>query len=89
MEKPIILSILATFLFCIMKFLEMKYLEKEFKPLKFIVRDAVIIFTSVFIASYIVMSYLDTGITNLFNVITDTKTLNAATTQVFTDVPGF
>jgi hypothetical protein len=89
MEKPIILSIFATFLFCIMKFLEMKYLEKEFKPLKYIVRDAVIVFISVFISSYIVISYLDTGITNLFNVITDTKTLNSATTQIFTDVPGF
>jgi hypothetical protein len=46
MEQVFIVSFLVTFLFCVVKFLEAKYLDKEWKPLKFFVRDAIGIVTA-------------------------------------------
>ena len=66
----------------------MKYLDKEFKPLKFLVRDAVMVFVCSLAADLFVFN-MDGSITDFFNVLTDTKTLNTATTQIFTDEPGF
>lgn len=88
MEKIFIISTIITFLFCLVKFIEMKYLDKEFKPLKFLVRDAVMVFVCSLAASLFVFN-MDGSITDFFNVLTDTKTLNTATTQIFTDEPGF
>jgi len=88
MEKIFIISTIITFLFCLVKFIEMKYLDKEFKPLKFLVRDAVMVFVCSITASFFVFN-MDASITDFFNVLTDTKTLNTATTQIFTDEPGF
>jgi multisubunit Na+/H+ antiporter MnhB subunit len=88
MEKIFIISTIITFLFCLVKFIEMKYLDKEFKPLKFLVRDAVIVFVCSLAAALFVFN-MDGSITDFFNVLTDTKTLNTATTQIFTDEPGF
>jgi hypothetical protein len=88
MEKIFIISTIITFLFCLVKFIEMKYLDKEFKPLKFLVRDAVMVFVCSLAAALFVFN-MDGSITDFFNVLTDTKTLNTATTQIFTDEPGF
>jgi len=88
MGKIFIISAIITFLFCLVKFIEMKYLDKEFKPLKFLVRDAVMVFVCSITASFFVFN-MDGSITDFFNVLTDTKTLNTATTQIFTDEPGF
>jgi multisubunit Na+/H+ antiporter MnhB subunit len=88
MEKIFIISTIITFLFCLVKFIEMKYLDKELKPLKFLVRDAVIVFVCSLAAAVFVFN-MDGSITDFFNVLTDTKTLNTATTQIFTDEPGF
>lgn len=88
MEKIFIISTIITFLFCLVKFIEMKYLDKELKPLKFLVRDAVIVFVCSLAAALFVFN-MDGSITDFFNVLTDTKTLNTATTQIFTDEPGF
>ena len=75
-------------MFFLVKFIEMKYLDKELKPLKFLVRDAVIVFVCSLAAALFVFN-MDGSITYFFNVLTDTKTLNIATTQIFTDEPGF
>jgi multisubunit Na+/H+ antiporter MnhB subunit len=88
MEKIFIISTIITFLFCLVKFIEMKYLDKEFKPLKFLLRDAVMVFVCSLAAALFVFN-MDGSITDFFNVLTDTKTLNTATTQIFTDEPGF
>jgi hypothetical protein len=71
-----------------MKFLEAKYLDKEWKPLKYFVRDAIIVLISAGLGSFIFFQNSNT-ISELFNVVTETKTLNSATTQIFTDAPGF
>lgn len=88
MEQVFIVSFLVTFLFCVVKFLEAKYLDKEWKPLKFFVRDAIIVFSSAIVAS--IMFFYNQGvISDFFNVVTETTALNSSTTQVFTDTPEF
>ena len=88
MEKAFGIAILVALLFSVVKFLEMKYLEKEWKPLKVLIRDAVIVFACSFLCSFVILD-LDGTIQDFFNVVTETKTLNTASTQVFTDEPGF
>jgi hypothetical protein len=89
MEKVIVLSILITFMFGLVKFGEMKLIEKKIKPLKTFVRDMVIVFISALFIT-MVYFYFDNSITELFNVVTNSKNLNnLSTPQVFTDSPGF
>lgn len=88
MEKVFGIAVLVTLLFSITKFLEMKYLEKEWKPLKSVVRDAVIVFICTFASGFVIFE-MNGSINDFFNVVTETKTLNPAATQVFTDDPGF
>ena len=89
MQKILLISFCITFLFSFFKFIEMKYLENgELKPLKYFVRDAVIVFSSSLVTTYTCM-HLDGSITNFFNLLTDTKTINIAATEIFTDMPGF
>lgn len=88
MEKMFILASLITFLFCSMKIIEMKYVSKEWKPLKHVIRDAVIVFMSS-ISSIFVFNVSNGSMTDFFNIVTDNKVLNPAATEVFTGDPGF
>ena len=88
MENLFLLAILTTILYCLVKIVEMKYVEKEMKPLKFIVRDAVIVFISSLVASY-THFYMNDSFTDFMNVVTENKSLNLESTQIFTDVPNF
>jgi len=88
MEQFLIPAIIATIIFSIFKFLEMKYLDKQLKPLKTIIRDAFMVFVSTLVGVY-VFSLFGGSVQEFFNIVTESKTLNAAATQVFTDVPGF
>ena len=81
-------SVFITILFCFFKFIEMKYLDKEYKPLKIVIRDAFYVFVSSFL-SFNIYFYMDGNINDFFNVLTETKTMNTGTTQIFTDEPGF
>lgn len=66
--------------FLIAKFLEMRYIEKESKPLKLLIRDALIVYFSVIIANF-VMEQL--------NTIMESSGGGKKITPVFTDNPGF
>jgi len=89
MEKIITLASLVTFLFCVLKFLEMRMIESdEQKPLKDLVRDAVFVFMCSFAGGFTYFK-LDHSIGDFFNILTETKTLHVATPQIFTDEPGF
>lgn len=88
MENLFLFAIFTTILFVLLKLVEMKYLEKEFKPLKYIVRDAVIVFSSSLGAAY-GFFYMKGSISDFFNIVTENKTLNMEATQIFTDTPGF
>ena len=89
MEKVFILAISITVLFIILKFMEMKYLENEIKPMKLLIRDIILVFSSAFACSYIVCNF-DKTITEFFSVVTNTpSSFIPETTQVFTDIPAF
>lgn len=88
MDKVFIIAIFTTLLFSIVKFIEMRYLEKEKKPLKFFVRDVIIVFLSSIAAAFSFF-YLENYISDFFNIVTETKTLNTNSTEIFTGVPEF
>jgi len=90
MDQVFILAIMITLLFCATKYIEMRYLSSvtEAKPLKEIVRDALVVLTCSMTGSYIYFHYQG-SIMDFFNVVTETKVLNTAATHVFTDSPAF
>lgn len=90
MEQAFILTFIVVLLFCLCKYLESRYLStpESTKPLKEIVRDIFIVFGSSFLGSYLFFHFHGT-INDFFNAVTETKVLNPATTQIFTDVPTF
>jgi hypothetical protein len=88
MENLLLFAIFTTVLFVLLKMGETKYLEAELKPLKFIVRDALIVFASAFGAA-LGFFYLKGSFADFLNVVTENKVLNTEATQIFTDMPGF
>lgn len=88
MENLFLFAIFTTVLFVFIKVVEMKYLDKELKPLKVIVRDAVIVFASAFIAAY-GFFFMKGSFTDFLNIVTENKTLRMDATQIFTDAPAF
>ena len=88
MEKFFILAALITFLFCSIKIIEMKYISKEWKPLKTIIRDAVVVFISG-VAAIFAFNVSNGSMTDFFNIVTDNTVLNPSATEVFTGEPGF
>ena len=90
MENVFTISIIATVLFCFLKFAEMRFLDKtkEMKPLKYFVRDALLVFVSTVIGAFVYFNMSGT-IHEFMNTVTETKVLSTGATEVFTDVPGF
>jgi hypothetical protein len=83
-----LLAVSITVLFLLFRFLEMKFIDKEYKPLKILLREAVMVFSASIIAAYGCF-YTEGSVKDFLNVITETKTLDPAATQIFTDTPGF
>jgi len=88
MEKILIISLFITVVFCVAKLIEMKFVEKEMQPLKYIIRDSAIVFAASLV-SLITTAYMNISISDFMNVVTDSKIANMASTEVFTDDPGF
>ena len=87
MDNIYIIPFVTTILFCLAKLIEMKFIDKELKPMKFLVRDAIIVFACSLLASYIFFNS-NGSIDDFMSIITETKTI-PKTTEIFTDVPGF
>lgn len=84
-----IIPVIVTLLFCIIKFIEMKFIDKTVKPLKFVIRDSIIVFVCSLLATFFFMNMNGT-IHDFINVVTDTKTIPVSgTTDIFTGDPGF
>jgi hypothetical protein len=66
----------------------MKFVDKEWKPLKGIIRDAFFVFISSAVGGFLSFQ-LDSSVTDLLNLVTENKSFNMNTTQIFTDEPGF
>jgi DMSO reductase anchor subunit len=84
MENPIMISIAATVLFVIVKFFEMKFVEKEARPMKYLVRDALIVFASALVPTFAFFQMSGT-----VSELIGGPTVAGAPTQIFTDTPGF
>ena len=63
----------------VIKFLEMRYIEKESKPLKFLIRDTLLVYFSVILANFVM---------DQMNPIM-TAGAGKKVTPVFTDNPTF
>jgi hypothetical protein len=80
MDNIFLSAAIISFIYFIAKFLEMRYVDKEPKPLKFLVRDSLLVYVSV-VAGYFILNQLQP-------VIHETVTTNTAP-LVFTDNPPF
>jgi len=76
MNNIFIVSAIISFVFLIIKFIEMRFIEKESKPLKFLIRDALVVYFSVILGNFIIEQ--TQPLVNIHKI-----------TPVFTDNPGF
>ena len=76
----IIAGIISTIYFLI-KFAEMRMVDKESKPLKFLVRDALLVYFSVLAGNFVAEQ--------LKPIMDEGEDVLKATTSVFTDNPSF
>lgn len=79
MDNIFLIAGIISVIYFIAKFLEMRYIDKEPKPLKFLIRDALLVYVSVVIGSFVV--------DQLKSVINETEI--PATPLAFTDNPPF
>ena len=79
MDNIFINAAVISIVFLISKFIEMRFIDKESKPLKLLVRDTLLVYFSV-VSGYFILTQLGPTIIN---------NTTSATTQVFTDNPGF
>jgi hypothetical protein len=77
MEKYIIHSGIISFIYLLLKFVEMRITKNETKPMKEMIRDTIIVYLSAIIGLYIIGEFMPT------------TTVVKTVTNVFTDVPGF
>ena len=53
MDNVFIIAAIVSVIFVIAKFIEMRFVDKEAKPLKFLIRDALLVYISVIIGYFI------------------------------------
>tara|TARA_B100001057_G_C22848043_1_gene949833 strand:- start:14 stop:280 length:267 start_codon:yes stop_codon:yes gene_type:complete len=88
MEKLLIISAFMAAIYFLLKMLEMKFIDKEFKPLKYVIRDTVYVFISGLLCLFIFLN-LNGSINNFMDVVTNSKSSSLKATQVFTGEPEF
>lgn len=85
MEKPILITIAIAVLFFFAKLVETKFIEKENKPLKFLIRDTLMVLICAFVP--IMIFFQASG--PVAEMLGSSDFTASAPTQIFTDVPGF
>lgn len=80
MENIFVIAAIISVVYIIAKFIEMRYIEKESKPLKFLIRDALLVYFSV-ICGYFILEQVKPMVQNGGD--------GAGITPVFTDNPEF
>jgi hypothetical protein len=79
MDNIFLIAGIISVIYFIAKFLEMRYIDNEPKPLKFLIRDSLLVYVSVVLGSFVV--------DQLKPVINETEI--PATPLAFTDNPPF
>lgn len=80
MENIFVIAAIISVVFLISKFIEMRFIEKETKPLKFLLRDSLLVYFSVVFGDFII---------GQINPLVKGVSTNSTATPVFTDNPGF
>jgi hypothetical protein len=80
MENIFVLSILISIVYFLAKFIEMRFVLKEIKPLKVLIRETLLTYTSTVIGLFIA---------NQFDMMKTTVNSIGAGVNVFVDNPGF
>jgi TctA family transporter len=80
MDNIFVIAGIIAVIFLIIKFIEMRFIEKENKPLKLLIRDALVVYISV-IVGYFILEQVKPVIQSAGE--------GAGGTPVFTDNPGF
>jgi hypothetical protein len=80
MDNIFIIAAVISVIFIISKFIEMRFIEKESKPLKLLIRDAILVYLSV-VSGYFILEQL--------KPIMQDGGSSAVATQVLTDNPEF
>ena len=78
MNNVFIIAAFISIIFFIAKFIEMRFIDKENKPLKYLLRDSLLVYFSVICGHFV--------IDQLKPVIQEGGSINP---EVFTDNPGF
>jgi len=79
MDNIFLIAAFISIIYFILKFIEMRFIEKENKPLKFLIRDSLLVYFSVITGNFVIeqiQPMMDGG----------TK---ISTPDVFTDNPNF
>ena len=77
MESIFVIAAIISILFFIAKFIEMRFIEKENKPMKYLIRDSLLVYISAVLCYFILQQ---------LNPIIHTSSENP---PVFTDNPEF
>jgi hypothetical protein len=80
MNNIFYISAIISISFFIIKFIEMRFIEKESKPLKFLLRDTLLVYFSVILGNFIIEQ---------INPMLNGGTNSSTHTPIFTDNPGF
>lgn len=80
MDNIFIIAAIISVVFLISKFIEMRFIEKETKPLKFLIRDSLLVYFSVVFGDFVI---------GQIKPIVKGGTSSSTVTPVFTDNPGF
>jgi hypothetical protein len=80
MDNIFIFAAIISIVFFITKFIEMRFIDKESKPLKLLIRDALLVYFSVVAGHFII---------GQINPLLRGGSNSSLITPVFTDNPGF
>jgi len=85
------IPIFASLLFFVVKLLEMKYIDRETKPIKYMVRDTILVFMVACVSVFLYGNYFNT-IQGFMGMVTSSRVVPMpalAAPEIFTDAPGF
>ena len=82
MSSMFVVATVISIIFFITKFIEMRFIDKESKPLKYLIRDSILVYFSVIISNFVM---------DQLNPIMTGGDVGASLkiTPAFTDNPGF
>lgn len=85
MNNVFLISGIISVIFFIVKFIEMRFVEKENKPLKFLIRDSLLVYFSCICGLFVIEQLTPA----MKEVVDGTSELGSSVPLAFTDKPDF